>query len=241
MDFIVDVAELLKGADSVAVLTGAGISAESGVGTFRDASGIWNKLDPSKWATEEGFRSSPSMVWEWYQDRRKIIKDASPNKAHYSLVSLEKLGKKVTISTQNIDNLHQQAGSKNVLELHGNIFRNKCIECGKPYAKEIMNDELCKCEFCGGIIRPDVVWYGEQLPQDVWQMSEQAAIDSSIYLVIGTSGAVYPAAGLAILAKRAGSTVVIINTEPTELDDYADFVIREKAGIAMPEITARIR
>ena len=235
-ELIIDVAEIMSSASKVACLTGAGVSAESGIPTFREKDGVWTQMNPMEWATVDGFRSDPGKVWKWYEQRRQNIRDTDPNLAHIALREMESKFDSFDISTQNIDGLHERAGSSNVLELHGNIFRNKCLECGTGFIFKREYDEPPSCLGCRGMIRPDVVWFGEPLPQDIWNRSFQVAMDCDVYLVIGTSGIVHPAAELALVAKRSDATVVIINPEETELDQYADIVIQMKSGIALPQI-----
>lgn len=235
-----EIAEHLTSTKRVACLTGAGISAESGIPTFRENDGVWDKLNPMEWATVNGFRSRPELVWKWYESRRKNIQRVKPNLAHLTMAKMEKHFESFIISTQNIDDLHRKAGSKKVLELHGNIFRNKCLECETGFVLKREYSEPPLCLNCGGMIRPEVVWFGEPLPQGVWNESVIAAMNCEIYMVIGTSGMVRPAADLAIIAKQNGATVIIINPEESELDDFADYVISEKSGVALPEIYARM-
>ncbi len=236
-----EVAECLSTVRRVACLTGAGISAESGIPTFRENDGVWANLNPMEWATVNGFKSQPEKVWKWYESRRKRIRGVKPNPSHLTLSKLERHLESIIISTQNIDDLHIKAGSKKVLELHGNIFRNKCLDCGIGFVLEEETPKPPVCPYCGGMIRPDVVWFGEPLPQKEWNESVHAAINCEVYMVIGTSGMVRPAADLAVIAKQSGATVILINPEESELDDFADYVIPLKSGIALPEIYARMR
>ncbi len=181
------VADRLSKAKHVAVLTGAGISAESGIATFRGEGGLWQKFKPEELASMDAFMRNPQLVWEWYEYRRKIINEVTPNAAHHILSEMEKYYEHFTLSTQNVDSLHVQAGNKNVLELHGNILRNKCSQCNKimfdVHFKK--GDVLPRCE-CGGMIRPDVVWFGEMLPSEVLEASFEAATTADVYLSIGT-------------------------------------------------------
>ncbi len=221
-------------------MTGAGISAESGVPTFRGKEGLWGKFRPEQLATMEAFIASPEIVWEWYNWRRQIIGEVKPNPGHYALVGLERFFDSFALITQNVDNLHRQAGSTEVLELHGNIYRNKCSECGT-----ILNDNLdidpdnipC-CEKCGGKIRPDVVWFGEMLPEDIIIEAFARAESSEVFFSIGTSALVHPAASLPLVAKRAGATLVEINPEETPLTPLADFYVPARSGEMMPELIA---
>jgi len=221
---------------SMCVLTGAGISSESGVPTFRGADGLWSRFRPEELANFDAFIRNPELVWEWYTYRKKVMKDVLPNAGHRALVELESLIPLFTLVTQNVDNLHRRAGSKRVLELHGNIERSYCIDCGKS-ASDVMTTnmkQVPRCQHCGGLIRPDVVWFGELLPQDVYEEAEQAARHCEVFLCVGTSAVVYPAASLPIIARRAGAYVVEINTEVTDLTSKVDESVIGKAGEILP-------
>jgi len=230
----------LKQAQRVAVLTGAGISAESGVPTFRGEEGLWKKFRPEELANFDAFIRNPKLVWEWYTYRKKIISEVEPNAAHYALVQLEEKYENFHLITQNVDNLHRLAGSKRICELHGNIMRNRCVDCNK-YIDEIHfnQEELPRCE-CGGLIRPDVVWYGENLPQQVLMDSFTAANSSDVFFSIGTSAVVQPAASLPLEAKNAGAFVVEINIEPTVISHLIDESLLGKAADIMPKIIEKI-
>lgn len=227
----------LKAAKAVAVLTGAGISAESGVPTFRGEEGLWKKFRPEELANFQAFMQNPGLVWEWYNYRKKIISEVEPNPGHYALVQLEDRFENFFLITQNVDNLHARAGSRRIYELHGNIMRNRCVDCNKP-AKEISFQEagdLPRCD-CGGLIRPDVVWFGEELPPSVLKASFAAARRSEVFFSIGTSAVVQPAASLPLEAKNAGAYVVEINSEPTVISRLMDESIRGKAGEILPQL-----
>lgn len=229
-----DVLDHLVHAKKVAVLTGAGISAESGIATFRGKNGIWSKLKPEELASMDGFLQNPARVLEWYEHRRTIVENVQPNAAHTTLAEMQNYYEEFVISTQNIDGLHVRAGSTTVYELHGNIMRNRCNECGRRI-ENIDLDAPLKCQ-CGGLIRPDVVWFGEMLPIDVLDKSFAAAQHADVYFSIGTSAAVYPAAYLPIEAKNCGAFVIEINLEPTELSALVDVSFRGKAGDALPSL-----
>jgi NAD-dependent deacetylase len=228
--------ELLRSATNIAVLTGAGISAESGIPTFREAqTGLWAQYDPGQLATPEAFHSDPKLVWDWYLWRREIIKNAHPNPGHMALVELEHNFSSFTLITQNVDGLHQTAGSKQVVELHGNIFRSKCSrdnlefpvdppDCGYPP----------RCPSCGGYLRPDVVWFGESLPEEALKRALQVTQDCQVFLSIGTSSLVEPAASLPFFAQNNGATVIEINPQSTPLTQYANLSIRGSAGEVLP-------
>lgn len=216
----------LKKAKNVAVLTGAGISAESGVPTFRGEDGIWKKFSPAELANFDAFMRNPDLVWEWYSMRKKIISEVEPNAGHYALAKMESLFQNFSIATQNIDNLHTRAGSKNVYELHGNIERSFCVKCKKYFQNVEVNEakKIPYCE-CGGLIRPDVVWFGESLPPEMIEKSVQAAESADFYFSIGTSGNVYPAASLPGIAKRKGAYTIEINIERTLISEEFDVVL----------------
>ncbi len=242
MDFPKNVIEQLAAAKRVAVLTGAGISAESGVATFRGKDGIWNKLKPEELASMDAFLKNPSMVLEWYDYRRKLIIDVKPNNAHTTLAEMEARYPYFAISTQNIDGLHRKAGSQNVFELHGNILRNRCNECGAiiddvEFAK---GSPLPRCT-CNGIVRPDVVWFGEMLPVEILETSYEKAAQADVYLSVGTSAVVYPAAQLPMAAKQNGAFVIEINLEPTPLSPYVDASFFGKAGDVLPQLWRQVK
>lgn len=231
-----DVVERLRTASRVAVLTGAGISAESGVPTFRDAqTGMWSQYDPSELATPQAFMRNPRLVWNWYAHRRKLVEEAQPNAAHYALVDLEERYPTFSLITQNIDGLHWRAGSRDLLELHGNIARVRCFDCS-AFAERWSDDEDAPplCAHCGGYLRPDVVWFGEGLPSRELGMAYRAAERSEVFLCIGTSAMVQPAASLPLIAMRGGSFVVEINTEDTVVSDMAHYSLRGTAGDMLP-------
>jgi NAD-dependent deacetylase len=229
-------------AHRVVAFTGAGISAESGVPTFRGNEGIWAKFKPEELANMDAFLRNPEMVWEWYAARKKVIAEVKPNPGHYALAEMEKIVPVVTVVTQNIDNLHRRAGSTNIFELHGNIERNFCMKCGKPYNNEFVltAGRLPRC-MCGGLIRPDVVWFGEMLPEDEWNGAEKACRAADVLLSIGTSGVVYPAAYLPLEAKRNGAFIVEINPEPTPLTEYADEFLQGNSGVILPQLLERLK
>ncbi len=229
--------ERLNQAYNVVALTGAGVSAASGVPTFRGKDGLWNKFDPKELASVDAFMKNPELVWEWYTWRRQLIQKVKPNLAHYALVDLERFVPDFYLITQNVDNLHRLAGSRQVIELHGNILRNKCLECNRPYQGDIPEQgELPRCPHCGGLIRPDVVWFGELLPVEALEKAQQLAAEAEIFLAIGTSATVEPAASLPYLAKGNGALLVEVNPEETPLSSVADEVIREPADRALPRL-----
>ncbi len=228
--------EKIKNAKRGFALTGAGISVPSGIPTFRGEDGFWKDKDPRELASQMEFRRDPELVWNWYNERRAKIRQAGPNAAHYALAKLEDSFDEFAIITQNVDNLHQQAGSKNVLELHGNIFRNKCNECGKPFGN-INSKEISHCNVCGGLIRPDVVWFGEVLPGDVLENAMQLSKNSDICLVIGTSAMVQPAASIPLLSRENGTFVIEINKNITVISSYVNESIFGDVSIILPELS----
>jgi NAD-dependent deacetylase len=228
----------VRRAQRLAVLSGAGMSAESGVPTFRDAqTGLWSRFDPMQLASEEGFRADPPLVWQWYASRRTGVAQARPNRGHWALAEAERAGRPISVLTQNVDGLHRRAGSRDVIELHGSIMRTVCLgKCG--YQEEdpgrLPPGEPPHCPRCGDWLRPGVVWFGERLDPLHLEAAEAAASGCDLMLVVGTSGLVYPAAGLPKVARRAGATIVIVNPETTELDDCAHEVIRGTAAEILP-------
>ena len=222
------------------VLTGAGISAESGIPTFRGAGGIWEKYDYRKLATMQGFREDPGLVWEWYQLRQREMKKAKPNPAHETIAEMEAHFERFAVLTQNIDGMHKLAGSRNVIELHGSIWRMRCPRDGTIITLDAPVNEIPPLCQCGSILRPDVVWFGEPLPSEVAEAASKAAAESEVMFVVGTSAVVYPAAALPILTKNSGGLVVEINTEPTDLSSYADLSIFARAGEALPALWHKI-
>jgi NAD-dependent deacetylase len=236
------IAEIMAGCSAVAALTGAGISAESGVPTFRGNEGLWAKFRPEDLASLEAFLANSKIVWEWYNWRRELMANVTPNDGHRALAMCETLFDRFTLITQNVDGLHAEAGSQSVLELHGNIHRNKCVDCNRPIdaAVTINPKQIPTCDQCGGKIRPDVVWFGEMLDEEVTDRAFSAAEESQVFLVVGTSALVHPAASLPLVAKRGGASVVEINIEETPLTPLVDFHIAEKSGIFLPHLLARI-
>jgi len=236
-----DLKNMLKTAESVAVLTGAGISAESGVPTFRGEDGLWKKFRPEELATVDAFMNNPELVWEWYLFRRNIINEVKPNPGHYTLVEMEAHFKNFNLITQNVDGLHTAAGSKNIWELHGNIMRNKCFDCSKPFYGEIdINSGTMPICQCGGKIRPDVVWFGEMLSAEVLNAAFSFSERADLFLSVGTSAIVHPAASMPAIAKRSGAYLVEINLEPTPLSDIADCSFLGKSGEILPLIMERL-
>jgi len=228
-----------RAARHIAVLTGAGMSAESGVPTFRDAqTGLWSKFRPEELATEDAFRARPEFVWDWYEMRRRMMAGVQPNAGHVALADFQRRHPgRLTLITQNVDGLHQRAGSTGVLALHGNIADDKWLDPPRPccQAQAPAPGRPPRCASCGNLRRPAVVWFGEMLPLQVLSAAQEAAADCDLMLVVGTSGVVYPAAGLA-RAAATQARVVVINPEPTELDDAAHVVLRGTAATLLPSL-----
>lgn len=227
--------------DHVCVLTGAGMSAESGIPTFRGThDSLWSRFDPMRLATAEAWREDPALVWGWYRWRMQLVRDAQPNAGHRALAAL---AQRVPLSlvTQNVDDLHERAGSAVDAHVHGSLFALRCFACGRAhdgplddYLEGMQRVEPMRCAACGDRVRPGVVWFGEALPDDAGRTATDAATRCSLMLVVGTSGLVYPAAGLPALARRSGATVVEINPEVTALSSEADHVWRATAAQALP-------
>ncbi|MCL1961016.1 MAG: NAD-dependent deacylase [Desulfovibrionaceae bacterium] len=230
----------------IAVLTGAGVSAESGVPTFRDAqTGLWTHFRPEDLATEQAFRAHPQRVWDWYAERREMLRGVQPNAGHHALTAFQQRHPgRLTLITQNVDGLHQRAGSTGVLALHGNLSADRWLD---PCALARRPQDACPveraepgrpphCAQCGNLARPDVVWFGEMLPAETLAAASRAARECQVMLVAGTSGQVYPAAGLALQARQAGAKVIVVNPAPTELDEVAHAVLTGTSAQLLPEL-----
>lgn len=227
----------------IVAFTGAGISAESGIPTFRGKDGLWKKFKAEELATPEAFFRNPKLVWEWYDWRRQLIAKAEPNEAHKILVKMEEEFPDFHIITQNVDGLHQRAGSKKVVELHGNIWKVRCVECGQEsYDYRVPLPEIPpRCEKCGGLLRPGVVWFGETLPLDALEEAYRLSREADIFIVIGTSGVVYPAAELPYVAKEHGAQVIEVNPEKTPISRIADIIYEEKASTGLKKVYEYIK
>ena len=232
----------LRNARFIAALTGAGISAESGLATFRDAqTGLWARFDPRELATPSAFARNPQLVWDWYAWRRELVAAAQPNAGHFALSELERRAAEFLLITQNVDGLHQRAGSRKVIELHGNISRVKCSREGTIVERwEAPAGEVPRCVHCGTLLRPDVVWFEEMLPEHAVATAEDAVRRCDVLLVVGTSAEVYPAAALPAHAQRSGATVVEINPNAAALSPAADHVLRGAAGAVLPALVAAL-
>lgn len=234
--------DIIGGSERLLAFTGAGLSADSGIATYRGAGGIWSRYDPAKYASISYFREDPTYYWRFFKDvRYPMLKPAKPNKAHLVLAELEKKGILFLVITQNIDGLHQMAGQINVCELHGNTRQIVCLECFKKFNMEEIYPKLDvemppKCG-CGGLLKPDVVLFGEPLPQEALNQASQAAARCDCILVVGSSLVVYPAAQIPVLAKENGAKLIIINIDPTPLDHLADLVINQNASEVLAKVT----
>ena len=237
-------ADWLLIAERVSVLTGAGVSAESGVPTFRASDGLWEGHRIEDVASPEGFERDPRLVWDFYNARRENVRIVKPNPGHRALVEIEvRWGDRFTLITQNVDGLHRAAGSKNVLEIHGSLHRTRCLECEEVKDRGLVTlAPLPLCE-CGGPLRPDIVWFGEGLPEDVWQAAMIAAHDCDVMLVVGTSAVVHPAASLIPIAKRGkkpGAKVIEVNLAKTEASMFADVGLYGPSGEVLPKLVEKL-
>ena len=241
MPFSQTLIETLQQCHHVAVLTGAGISAESGVPTFREAqTGLWAKYDPQELATPQAFQRNPKLVWEWYAWRRELVTRAAPNPGHLALAELANLVPKLTLITQNVDGLHQQAGSENVICLHGNIMETKCTAHNHFVERwPESGDVPPKCPHCGSLLRPNVVWFGENLPANALATAVHASQSCDIFFSIGTSGLVHPAAMLPMYALDNGALLVELNPQPTQLTHFANELLTGAAGELLPALVTR--
>jgi NAD-dependent deacetylase len=230
--------ERLRGARHVAILTGAGVSAESGIPTFREAqTGLWAQFDPQELATPEAFQRNPKLVWDWYAWRRELVMRAAPNPSHLALAQIERHVPQFTLITQNIDSLHQRAGSRNVIELHGNIMRTRCFDDNHLVESWAESDELPpRCPRCGGMLRPDVVWFGEALPHEGLAAAHAATQSCDLFFAIGTSGVVEPAASLPLMALRRGAVVVVVNPEYRSSPGPTLYGLNGPAGTVLPAL-----
>jgi NAD-dependent deacetylase len=230
--------EAINAARSLVCMTGAGVSAESGVPTFRDAqSGLWSRYDPHKLASPEGFAQDPGLIWRWYMWRLSLLRQAVPNPGHLALARFQARHPNFVLITQNVDGLHEAAGSRDVLHLHGALDRFHCHDCQAAYTpspEEEAGNQPPTCPHCAGLIRPSVVWFGESLPQATFQAAFRAVEQCDLMLVVGTSGLVYPAAQLPLAAKRAGATLIEINPVPGPLSDLAAMQFPAPSGEILP-------
>jgi NAD-dependent deacetylase len=230
--------DVLRQAGRTVLLTGSGVSAESGVPTFRDElTGLWARYRPEDLATPEAFRRDPALVWAWYRERRRHVAAAKPNAAHLAIARLQSHLPGTALVTQNVDGLHQRAGSADVIEFHGNLFRNRCRDCG--HETQHPDPELetpPACPRCGEPMGPGVVWFGETIPADALERAWRRAASAKVFFSIGTSGQVYPAAQLVEVARWAGAVIVEVNTDSTPLSQHTDFILRGPATASLPRL-----
>lgn len=247
MDVLDALARDLKKSRHVVAFTGAGISSESGIPTYRGEGGLWNTYDPNRYANIAHFRQYPSYYWNFFKDvRYPVLKKAKPNRAHTCLAELEKMGKLKSVITQNIDGLHQEAGSTRVIELHGTTRIVHCVDCSQEYSFDdvfvFLEKELPPlCKKCRGMLRPAVVFFGEALDPEVLQLAYDEVNSCDFLLAVGSSLVVYPAADLPVRAKQAGAKLAIINIDPTPLDEMADFIIYGQAGRVLSDVTGLLQ
>jgi len=232
----------VKNANTVTVLTGAGISAESGVPTFRGKNGLWNNYPVEELATLEALENNPKLFWQFYRWRRDLLKSIKPNLGHYALVDIENYFEEFTLITQNVDDLHRKAGSTTILELHGNITYNKCTSCNHRYkvATSELENKTEICSKCGGLIKPDIVLFGEALNSRILEKARALSAECEVFFSIGTSALVEPAASLPYLAKGNGAYVVEINTEQTAISDDMDEVLRGEASMVLSQLVIKL-
>lgn len=243
------VAAALRRARHVVVFTGAGVSAESGIPTFRDAlSGLWQRFDPGDLATAEAFRRDPALVWGWYEWRRAQVLKARPNPAHQAIAALARQVPKLTLVTQNVDDLHERAGSPEVIHLHGSLHAPRCFACARPFAGLAADPqepaagrrlEPPRCPHCGGRVRPGVVWFGEELPAQALQQAFAAAGECDLLLSVGTSGVVYPAARIPQLALESGALLVHVNPQAAAAEGAREYWLGGAAGLVLPQLLAQ--
>jgi NAD-dependent deacetylase len=240
--------EHLRAAQRVVVFTGAGVSAESGIPTFRDRqTGLWERFRAEELATPQAFERDPALVWGWYEWRRAKVLNAQPNPAHRAIAELAQRVPHLTLVTQNVDDLHERAGSHDVVHLHGSLMRPYCQRCTEPFRFEAglpggeqQRVEPPACASCGGRIRPGVVWFGESLPAPEWERANTSTADCDVFLCIGTSAVVYPAAGLVQVARRTGAITVQVNPNATEIDHEVSFNLRGAAGVVLPALVGAL-
>jgi len=250
VDIAAELVGRLRGARHLVVFTGAGVSAESGIPTFRDQqTGLWEKFDAEQLATARAFEQDPALVWGWYEWRRRLVQRAEPNSAHRAIAAMAGRVARLTLVTQNVDDLHERAGSPRVLHLHGRIGRPYCAACGCEHpmpqaapgtAEGGQSLEPPRCQHCGGRVRPGVVWFGESLPRRPWEEAVEAAVECDAFFCVGTSSVVEPAAGLTRAAIAAGSCTVQVNIDRTHLDDWVTLNLRGPAAVMLPQLLAQV-
>jgi NAD-dependent deacetylase len=226
----------LRDASAVTVLTGAGISAESGVPTFRGKDGLWQNYKVEELATVQAFQKNPRLFWQFYNWRRQVLHDIKPNLGHYALVDFERYFKDFTLITQNVDNLHILAGNKKIIELHGNILRDRCSKCNSLFTAGSIATQVPTCTKCDSLLRPDIVLFGENLNDALLRKAQHASAECEVFFSIGTSGVVEPAASLPFLSKANGAYLVEINEEETPLSVHSNDTLRGAAGKILPQL-----
>ena len=241
-----ELVRVLRNAKNVVVFTGAGVSAESGIPTFRDAlTGLWERFDPQELATPEAFMTNPDLVWGWYEWRRALVTNCRPNPAHLAIAELQRFVPEVHVITQNVDNLHERAGSENVIHVHGSLHHPICSSCRTPFhihetidvtVEKERKIEPPKCDSCQGLIRPGVVWFGEPMPEQPWHIAQHKVLNCDLFFSIGTSSIVFPAAGLPITAHENGACVVQVNPHSTGIENVLDYNLVGKAGELLPQL-----
>jgi NAD-dependent deacetylase len=240
-------ADLIRAASYVMVLTGAGVSTPSGIPDFRSpSSGIWNKLDPIAVASIWGYHEHPELFYRWFMPLARQIRQARPNPAHFALAQMEQVARLHLLVTQNIDGLHQTAGSRHVVELHGHLRTASCLQCTQQTDLDIIwplaeRGQVARCEHCGGLMKPDVILFGEPLPYDALRAAQEAALFCDVLVSIGTSLEVEPASDLPYLARRSGSRVIIVNRQPTSADKIADVAIHDDVASVLPDLVRALR
>lgn len=241
-ELIESATELIVRSRHMIALTGAGVSAESGIPTFRGPNGLWRKFKPEELATPEAFRRNPRLVWEWYAWRIGLVLKATPNPAHYALAELEKLGILKCLITQNVDDLHERAGSRSVVHFHGEILFARCTSCGfRLKWSEPPSEIPPRCPKCGSLLRPDVVWFGEPIPEEALRRALHEASRADVILVVGTSGVVQPAGSIPYIVKEHGGTVIEVNVEESAITPVADVFLRGKAGEVLPKLVTAVK
>lgn len=237
--------KIARGAKKIHIFTGAGMSQESGLEVYRDAvSGLWEKVDPMAMASINAWAKDPEPMWAWYLWRAHLAQQAQPNAGHVALRQWEDKAEEVWVTTQNIDNLHERAGSTHVTHLHGSLFHFRCSICSRPYKRvELITEAVERltppeCPLCGNLVRPGVVWFGEMLPQKEWELAEERMAECDLLVIIGTSGTVHPAASLPLIAKRKGTRILEISPQQTDLTLISDYSWRTTAAEALPQLVA---
>lgn len=239
-----ELARAAGGFQRAVVLTGAGVSSESGIPTFREPGGVWSRFRPEDLASRDAFVRDPKLVWDWYRARAENVKEAQPNPGHLAIADMEGLFPDFWLVTQNVDGLHERAGSRRIIELHGNLARARCTACPSVFPLDeapLAQDGMPHCPSCAALARPDIVWFGESLPIDAIERAFALSSGAQVFFSVGTSGLVQPAASLPWQAKRGGAVLVEVNPNDTPLSDDCDFVFRASASVAIPLIVEAFR